>query len=218
MPQTWSCTKVGGEQGRSPCQLLRGRGASPPLIQPRPPLQCLPRPVPGQTPQHAAALPGGAASVHVPLRLRWGLGAEGAPRLFTPALQAWVGLLSPAHPIRPGKTRTPEIHKTGWPQELETQETPVRFSGPSSLGGCVGQTPPPINICNPPTCSLLPKLLPKCLFQAPESACGTGGVVGGPWFLRVFIIQVYICKKIFFKYMCLFTTSQAVCSSGLQGK
>lgn len=39
-----------------------------------------------------------------------------------------------------------------------------------SLGGSMGQTPPPFNICNSSPLSLLPKLLPGHLSQAPESA------------------------------------------------
>ena len=94
--------------------------------------------------------------MHVPLGLRWGLGAEGAPPLFTPALQAWVGLSSPAHPIRPGKTRTPEIHKTGWPRELETQETPGSVLRAFVSGRLCGAEPPPLiyAIPLPALCSL----------------------------------------------------------------
>lgn len=147
---------------------------------------------------------------------------------------AWgrrVPLASSLLPSRPGWDSCPQptpsglerpeplkYTKLGGPKSWKLRKPRFGSQGLRLWEAVWGRPPPPINICNPPTCSLLPKLLPKCLFQAPESACGTGGVVGGPWFLRVFIIQVYICKKIFFKYMCLFTTSQAVCSSGLQGK
>lgn len=104
--------------------------------------------------------------------------------------------------------------KLGGPKSWKLRKPPVLRT---FVSGRLCGADPPLIYAIPPTCSLLPKLLPSCLFHAPESACGVGGV-GGPWFLCVFIIHVYICKNIFFKYMCLFTTSQAVCSLGPKGQ
>lgn len=111
------------------------------LVQPTKASTVVPsRPVPGQTSQDAAALPGGAAGVYVPLRgsgkaWAWSSPLCASPPLPGSPLQAWKA-----------KPRTPEIHKTGWSQEPETQETP------GSQGLCLwesvwGRTP--INICNP---------------------------------------------------------------------
>lgn len=79
-----------------------------------------------------------------------------------------------------------------------------------SLGGSMGQAPP-INICNSSPLSLLPKLLPGHLSQAPESAVELAVWTGPLVSMCIYNeFQVYICKEIFFKYTCLFTISQIV--------
>lgn len=130
------------------------------------------------------ALPGSPRQCRSPLRMTRGLDSESrlgqgpgwgahlpSASVLPPPTRPRQGLPNPPHPTHltgPGLTGTPGIHKTGWPQELETQETPGA-QGPAFSGGLHG-TGPPINICNSSPRSLLPKLLPGHLSQAPESA------------------------------------------------
>lgn len=83
----------------------------------------------------------------------------GDPLCASAARQAWTGALH-CHLIRSDKAQNPEIHRTGWPQGLDTQETPGA-QGPDTSGAPWGKLP--VNICNPPPCCLLPKLLPSPL-------------------------------------------------------
>lgn len=118
--------------------------------------------VPGQTPKMLSALGGpprpclvGSGLVQPPLRI---LGAQAGPGvvallcasiLYCAPSRPGLGLQGshPTHLTRPGQAYTPDIHKTGWPQELETQENP-RCSGPHRLWGAPrGRSP--LNICNP---------------------------------------------------------------------
>lgn len=92
----------------------------------------------------------GSSLVQPPLKDTWGPGrvawGGGSSLCLYPLLapsRPGLGLQGshPTHLTRPGRAIPPDIHKTGWPQELETQENP-RCSGPHRLwGGSKGQIP-----------------------------------------------------------------------------
>lgn len=142
------------------------------------------RPVPGQIPKMLSALGGppgpclvGSGLVQPPLRI---LGGQAGPRVAALLLCASIlycptpGLGWGSHPThlrRPGQACTPDIHKTGWPQELETQETPGA-QGPTASGGLQGADP--LLIYATPPCSLCPKLLSSHLSGA-WNPCRAGG-------------------------------------------
>lgn len=153
----------------------RARGPSSSLL--RPPLQCLPARCLGRPPK--CCLPRGAlrglawwaealCSPHSGyLGARQGLGwwpFFSVPLSSTAPLQAWVGAPTPPTLQGPVQAYNPDIRKTGWPQELETQEIPGA-QGPTASGGLQGADP--LLIYATPPCSLCPKLLSSHLSQGP---------------------------------------------------
>lgn len=79
-------------------------------------------------------------------------------------------------------------------------------------GGLCGADP--INICNPPPCSLLPKLLPSCLSQGPESV----ELVGvAPGFYDIYSNSCIYVKRSFLN-ICAFSLLPRLFAPPAQGQ
>lgn len=147
---------MGGEQGRSPCQLLRGRGASPPLIQPTKASTAVPSPAGAWVDPSTCCRPAQWSSECArPTWSQVGPGGGGCPSPLHSRPPGLGGTPVPSPPSGLERLRTPEIHKTGWPQELETQETPGSVLRAFVSGRLCGADPPLIYaIPLPALCSL----------------------------------------------------------------
>lgn len=100
--------------------------------------------------------------------------------------------------------------KLGGPKSWKLRKPPVLRAPPS--GGLCGADP--INICNPPPCSLLPKLLPSCLSQGPESV----ELVGvAPGFYGIYSNSCTYVKRSFLN-ICAFSLLPRLFVSPAQGQ